>query len=189
MECDDDTQIKSFTGRACSMTNNPSQIALYPGTFDSLTYGHLDIIQRASRLFKEIYVAVAHNEDKTPIFSVEERVTILREETAPMPNVRITSFYGLTVDYAEKIGAGCIIRGVRMISDFEYELQMALMNRFLHPRVETLFMIPAAQYLHVSSSLIKEVMILGGDVKKFVPPSTERCLRAKLNIPEKDPVT
>lgn len=167
------------------MTTKKPHIALYPGTFDGLTYGHLDIIQRGSNLFDKLFVAVAHNEDKNPLFTVEERLAILNEETAQLDNVQITTFYGLTMDYAEDLGANYVIRGVRMLSDFEYELQMALMNRALNPRVETLFMVPSAKFLHVSSSLIKEVLLLGGDVKKFVPPSTERYLRSKLKIPEK----
>jgi pantetheine-phosphate adenylyltransferase len=167
------------------MTTQRAHIALYPGTFDGLTYGHLDIIQRGSSLFDKLFVAVAHNEDKDPLFTVEERLAILREETAQMENVQVTTFYGLTMDYAEHIGANYVIRGIRMMSDYEYELQMALMNRALNPRVETLFMVPSAKFLHVSSSLIKEVLLLGGDVKKFVPPSTEHYLRAKLKIPEK----
>jgi pantetheine-phosphate adenylyltransferase len=167
------------------MTKKKSHIALYPGTFDGLTYGHLDIIQRGSNLFDKLVVAVAHNEDKNPLFTVEDRMAILREETARMSNVQITTFNGLTMDYAEHMGASYVIRGIRMISDFEYELQMALMNRALNSRVETLFMVPSAKYLHVSSSLIKEVLLLGGDVKKFVPPSTERYLRAKLKIPDR----
>ncbi|MCL5270637.1 MAG: pantetheine-phosphate adenylyltransferase [bacterium] len=162
-----------------------AHIALYPGTFDGLTYGHLDIIQRGSNLFDCLHVAVAHNEEKKPIFTVDERLEILRTETAHLPNVVVSTFLGLTMDYAEKLGANYVIRGIRAVSDFEYELQMALMNRALNPRVETLFMVPAAQQLFVSSSLIKEVLLLGGDVNQFVPPSTERMLRQKLNIPDK----
>lgn len=159
-------------------------IALYPGTFDGLTLGHLDIIRRGASLFDMLHVAVAHNEAKNPIFTIEERLDILREETADLPNVRISSFYGLTMTYAETLGASYVIRGIRAVSDFEYELQMALMNRALNSRVETLFMVPAADQLFVSSSLIKEVLLLGGEVSKFVPPSTERLLRQKLNRPQ-----
>ena len=160
-----------------------AHIALYPGTFDGLTYGHLDIIERGSRLFDRLIVAIAHNEDKHPLLAIDDRLTVLREETSHLTNVEVTSFYGLTMEYAERVGANYVIRGIRVISDFEYELQMALMNRSLNPRVETLFMVPAAQYLHINSSLIKEVLLLGGDVSQFVPPSTERRLRAKLKIP------
>ena len=160
-------------------------IALYPGTFDGLTYGHLDIIQRGANLFDSLNVAIAHNEEKNPIFTVEERLEVLKKETEHLPNVVISTFYGLTMEYAVKIGANYVIRGIRAVSDFEYELQMALMNRALNPRVETLFMVPAAQQLFVSSSLIKEVLLLGGDVRQFVPPSTERNLREKFNMPAK----
>ena len=163
-------------------TNDKKHIALYPGTFDGLTYGHLDIIQRGSRLFDRLIVAIAHNEEKDPLIAMEDRLTVLREETANLNNVEITSFYGLTMDFAERMGAQYVIRGIRVVSDFEYELQMALMNRTLNPRVETLFMVPSAAFLHVSSSLIKEVVLLGGDVAKFVPPSTERFLRARLKV-------
>lgn len=160
-----------------------AHIALYPGTFDGLTFGHLDIIRRGSKLFDRLIVAIAHNEEKSPLFTVEERLAILHQETRDLENVEVTTFYGLTMTYAEQIGANYVIRGIRMISDFEYELQMALMNRALNSRVETLFMVPAAEYLHVSSSLIKEVLQLGGDIQQFVPASTERHLRAKLKIP------
>lgn len=165
------------------MAIEKAHIALYPGTFDGLTYGHLDIIRRGGKLFDKLYVAIAHNEEKSPIFSVEERLSILREETRSLDNVEVTTFFGLTMTYAEQLGANYVIRGIRMISDFEYELQMALMNRALNARVETLFMVPSSEYLHVSSSLIKEVLLLGGEIKQFVPPSTERIMRAKLKVP------
>jgi pantetheine-phosphate adenylyltransferase len=126
---------------------------------------------------------VAVNTNKKPLFTLEERLEILREETADIPNIEISSFDGLTMDYADKIHADCVIRGIRVVSDFEYEFQMALMNRALNSRVESLFMPPAAEHLFISSSLIKEVLMLGGDVSRFVPPSTERHLRRKLNRP------
>jgi len=160
-----------------------SHIALYPGTFDGLTYGHLDLIQRGSQLFDKLCVAVAHNESKKPLFTVEERLGVLRETTADLPNVEIASFTGLTMEFAEKIGASYVIRGIRVVSDFEFELQMALMNRALNSRVQTLFMVPAVEHLFVSSSLIKEVLLQGGDVARFVPPAAERLLRSKLNRP------
>jgi pantetheine-phosphate adenylyltransferase len=160
-----------------------SHIALYPGTFDGLTWGHLDIIRRGAHLFDKLYVAVAHNNEKNPLLTVEERVAVLREETADLANVEVTSFLGLTMEYAEKLGASYVIRGIRVVSDFEAELQMAIMNRALNPRVETLIMFPSSEYLYVSSSLIKEVLLLGGEVAKFVPPATERLLRQKLPLP------
>jgi pantetheine-phosphate adenylyltransferase len=153
-----------------------SHIALYPGTFDGLTWGHLDIIRRGAHLFDKLYVAVAQNNEKSPLLSAEERVAVLREETADLENVEVTAFIGLTMEYAEQLG-------IRVVSDFEAELQMALMNRALNPRVETLFMFPSAEYLYVSSSLIKEVLLLGGEVGKFVPPASERLLREKLAMP------
>jgi pantetheine-phosphate adenylyltransferase len=167
-----------------TMTTKKNHIALYPGTFDGLTFGHLDIISRGAHLFDKLYVAVAHNEEKNPIFSIEQRLEILRAETGHLDNVAVTTFHGLTMTFAEQIGANYVIRGIRVVSDFEYELQMALMNRALNPRIETLFMFPAAEHLFVSSSLIKEVLLLGGDVRKFVPPTTERHLRARYNLPE-----
>ena len=159
-------------------------IALYPGSFDGLTFGHLDIIERGARLFDLLLVAVARNEAKRPIFTVEERLEILRAETAHLENVRIHSFDGLTMDYAERMEASYVIRGIRVISDFEFELQMALMNRTLNPRVETLFMVPAAEHLYVSTTMIKEVLLLGGDVRRFVPETTETYLRTRFNIPK-----
>ena len=165
------------------MNAQNEHIALYPGTFDGVTYGHLDIIRRGAKAFDRLVVAVAVNTSKQPLFSIEERVEILREETAGIPNMEITSFDGLTMKFAEQIQADCVIRGIRVVSDFEYEFQMALMNRALNARIETLFMPPAAEHLFISSSLIKDVLTLGGDVSQFVPPSTERHLRRKLNRP------
>lgn len=162
--------------------NDPSQhLALYPGTFDGLTNGHLDIIRRAARMFDRLLVAIAHNEAKNPLFTLEERMEMLTRETADLSNVAVGNFRGLTVEYAQKIGARCIIRGIRVVSDFEYELQMAQMNRALNQTVETIFMFPSVENLYVSSSLIKEVLVLGGDVRRFVPATTERLLRARLD--------
>ncbi len=163
------------------MTKN-SIIALYPGTFDALTFGHLDIIKRGAKIFDRLIVAVACNEGKQPIFTAEERLEALRAETRGMENVEIAQFSGLTVEYARKIGARVIIRGLRVASDFEYELQMALMNRDMDSRVETLFLAPSAQTLFVSSSLVKEILLQGGDIGKFVPPATERMLRTKYGV-------
>ena len=169
------------------MHMNKPHIALYPGTFDGLTYGHLDIIERGARLFDKLIVAVARNEEKTPIFTADERLEILAAETAHLANVEVSQFHGLTMDYAEARGANYVIRGIRVVSDFEYELQMALMNRALNPRVETLFMVPAVEQLMVSSSLIKEVLLLGGDVRRFVPPTTEARMRQRLDRPHPNP--
>lgn len=168
------------------MKNRP-HLALYPGTFDGLTNGHLDIISRAASLFDEVCVAVAHNEEKRPLFTVEERMWMLREELRLLDNVTVTSFRGLTVDYALKIGARCIIRGVRVVSDFEYELQMAQMNRALNQHVETIFMFPRVENLYISTSLIKEILVLGGDISRFVPKSSEMLLRKRLTGAEAEP--
>ncbi len=158
------------------MSNSKSAIALYAGTFDGITLGHLDIIRRGAEIFKKLIVGVARNVDKDTLFSNKERVEMIRQEAKAMSNVSVTDYDGLTMDFAEKCGAGIILRGIRVISDFEYELQMALMNREINPRIETIFMFPAAEHLYVSSSLIREVLLLGGDISKFVPPSTQKMM-------------
>jgi len=161
-------------------TDGTIHLALYPGTFDGLTNGHLDIIRRAAHLFDRLCVAIAHNEEKDPVFTIEERLWMLREETRGLPNVELATFGGLTVDYAVQIGARCIIRGIRVVSDFEYELQMAQMNRALNSDVETIFMFPRVENLYVSSSLIKEILRLGGDIARWVPSSTAKLLSRKM---------
>lgn len=153
--------------------------ALYPGSFDPVTFGHLDVLQRASLLFDEVLVAVAHNESKSALFSTEQRVGLLRESTQSLPNVRITSFQGLLVDFARQQGARAILRGLRAISDFEYEFQMALMNRSLEPKLETLFLMPSEEYTYVSSRLVKEVSKLGGNVSRFVPECVAQALQTQ----------
>lgn len=163
----------------------PGITALYPGTFDALTYGHLDIIARSSRLFESVIVAVAFNEKKKPIFSIEERMAVIREETAHLGNVRVESFMGLTVDHATSVGAKVIIRGLRVASDFEFELQMAVMNRIMRSSIDTAFLAPSIDTLFVSSSLVKEILLQGGDVSRFVPPATERMLRDKFGVERK----
>jgi pantetheine-phosphate adenylyltransferase len=156
-----------------------TRLAVYPGTFDPLTNGHMDIIQRGSRLFDQIVVAVLVNAEKTPLFSVDERVAIIRDVFADRPNVQVDTFEGLLVEYAQRKHATAIVRGLRAVSDFEYEFQMALMNRRLAPDIETVFMMPAEQYTYISSRLIKEVFMLGGPVSGLVPPLVEDRLRAK----------
>lgn len=143
--------------------------ALYPGSFDPVTNGHLDVLKRAARLFDEVVVAVAYNEAKKGLFTSEERVGLLREATAGMTNVRVTSFEGLLVDFARAQKARAVIRGLRAISDFEFEFQLALMNRSLEPDLEALFLMPSEEYTYLSSRLVKEVARLGGDVSRFVP--------------------
>ena len=157
----------------------PHRVAVYPGSFDPLTSGHVDIIERGARIFDSIIVAVLGNDEKTPLFSVEERVAIIKDVFAPNPHVKVDTFDGLIVDYAERQGASVLVRGLRAVSDFEYEFQMALMNRHLAPALETVFMMPAEQYTYISSRLIKEVFKLGGVIEGLVPPLVEERLRAK----------
>ena len=154
-------------------------VAIYPGSFDPLTNGHVDIIQRGSRLFDRIVVGVLVNLQKAPLFTVPERVAIAREVFREWPNVEVDTFDGLLVEYARRRHASVIVRGLRAVSDFEYEMQMALMNRRLRPEVETVFMMPAEPYTYVSSRLVKEVVALGGSVSGLVPEVVEDRLREK----------
>lgn len=156
-------------------------IAIYPGSFDPPTNGHLDLIQRGSKIFEELVVAILRNSEKTPMFSLPERLEMLRELTADLANVRIDTFDGLMVEYAKSIHAICVLRGIRAVSDYEYELQMALLNRKIEPTLETVFMMPADKYSYVSSRLVREVAQLGGPVKGLVPEAVERKLREKLD--------
>ena len=155
--------------------------ALYPGSFDPPTNGHLDLIQRGSKIFEELVVAILRNTEKSPMFSVAERSEMLQTLTADLPNVRIATFDGLMVEYAKSIEATCVLRGIRAISDYEYELQMALMNRKLEPTLETVFMMPADKYSYVSSRLVREVAQAGGQVKDLVPEFVEQKLREKMD--------
>jgi pantetheine-phosphate adenylyltransferase len=152
------------------------RVAIYPGSFDPLTLGHVDIIHRGSALFDAIVVAVLRNVEKSPLFTVEERLTMIRETFADRANVEADAFSGLLVDYARGRKATTIVRGIRAISDFEYEFQMALMNRRLAPMIETVFMMPAEDYSYVSSKLVKEVASLGGNVSGLVPEKVEKRL-------------
>jgi len=156
-------------------------IAIYPGSFDPPTNGHLDLIQRGSSIFEELVVAILRNSEKSPMFSLAERLEMLRELTADLPNVRIDTFGGLMVEYAKSIDAMCVLRGIRAVSDYEYELQMALMNRKLEPSLETVFMMPALKYSYVSSRLVREVAQAAGPVQELVPEAVEQKLRAKLD--------
>ena len=153
--------------------------AVYPGTFDPVTNGHIDLIQRSAALFDRVVVAILRNTDKTPLFSLEERVAMLEAVTSEIPNVSVSTFDGLLVDFAERIDASVIVRGIRAISDYEYELQMALMNRRLSSRVETVFLMPAETYSYLSSRLVKEIWNLGGPVHGLVPERVEEHLKNK----------
>jgi len=157
-----------------------TSIAIYPGSFDPVTNGHLDLIERGEKMFDLVIVAVLNNAEKQPLFSVPERVEMLREVTQKWPGVEVDVFHGLLVDYARKRGAGVILRGIRAISDYEYELQMALMNRKLEPRLETVFMLPGESFSYLSSKLVREIAQLGGPLKDLVPPEVEQRLRAKV---------
>jgi pantetheine-phosphate adenylyltransferase len=155
--------------------------AIYPGSFDPPTNGHLDLIERGSKIFDELVVAILRNAEKTPLFSLGERRRMLEELTDDLRNVRVDTFDGLTVEYAAKVKAGAVLRGIRALSDYEYELQMALMNRKLRPNLETVFMMPAEQYSYLSSRLVREVARLGGDISGLVPEIVERRLKEKLD--------
>ncbi len=153
--------------------------AVYPGSFDPVTYGHIDLIQRSSTLFDKVIVAILRNTDKVPLFTVEERMEMLQEVVHDFKNVSLISFEGLLVDFVEQVGASVIVRGIRAISDYEYELQMALMNRRLSNKVETVFMLPAESYSFLSSKLVKEIARNGRSIQGFAPEDVEKRLRAK----------
>lgn len=157
--------------------------AVYPGTFDPVTYGHIDLIKRARKIFDEVIVAVAHNPAKGPLFSVEERVRLLRQATRTLRGVVVDDFDSLVVDYVRRRKAKVVIRGLRMLSDFEYEFQMALTNRKLSDEVETIFMMPSESYAYLSARLLKEAGAFGADLSAFVPPFVARALARKLREP------
>ena len=153
---------------------------VYPGSFDPISHGHIDLVERGLKVFSELTVAVAHNEGKNPLFTMEERVEMVREVLRDVPNVKIDSYDGMTVDYVRSVGASMILRGIRTISDFEYEFQMALTNRHFADDVEMVFMMTSSKYSYLSSHFIKEIAALGGDVSAFVPPFVEERLKEKL---------
>ena len=165
-----------FLGRK----NKMCQIALYPGTFDPVTNGHIDLICRAREIFSDVIVAVAHNPHKHPVFSVQQRIAMLKQSVAGMDGVTVTHFDGLVVDFAHKMKARVLVRGVRMLSDFEYEFQMALTNRKLSSDIETIFLMPHESYSYLSAKLLKEAASLGADLSYFVPPFVEKALK-KIN--------
>ena len=170
-----------FAPRPALLHAAPVKRAIYAGSFDPITNGHLDVLMRAAKVFDQVVLAVAVNSEKTGLFSTEERVALLKETVSPLPNVRVTHFNGLLVEFARIEKGTAIIRGLRAVSDFELEFQMALMNRRLEPALETLFLMPKEEYSYVSSRLVKEVARLGGDVAAFVPPCVDRALRAKFS--------
>src|SRR6266487_1448287 len=155
--------------------------AIYPGSFDPVTNGHLDVIERARKLFDEVVVAVAHNDEKQPLFSLEQRLDLLRETAGRVENVRIADFSGLLVEFARAQNAGAVIRGLRAVSDFEFEFQMALMNRNLNAAVETIFLMPKEEYTYLSSRIVKEIARLGGNVSTFVPDCVAIALSGKFS--------
>jgi pantetheine-phosphate adenylyltransferase len=155
--------------------------AIYPGSFDPVTNGHLDVVERARKLFDEVIVAVAHNDEKQPLFPLKERLDLLQETAGKISNVRIAQFEGLLVEFARVEKAGAVIRGLRAVSDFEFEFQMALMNRKLNAGVETIFLMPKEDYTYLSSRIVKEIARLGGDVSAFVPLGVAEALRRKFN--------
>ena len=161
------------------MSSHRPRVAIYPGSFDPLTSGHVDIIERGSHIFDQIIVAILANAEKVPLFTENERIAIIKDVFKANKHVQVDTFNGLLVDYAQMKQATVLVRGLRAVSDFEYEFQMALMNRHLAPGLETVFMMPDEKYTFVSSRLIKEVFMLGGEVAGLVPPLVEEKLRAK----------
>ena len=154
--------------------------AIYPGSFDPITNGHLDVIERAAKLFDQVIVAVAVNDQKQSLFTAEERVCLIEEGVKDLPNVTVASFSGLLVEFARRQSANAVVRGLRAVSDFEFEFQMALMNRKLDEQIETIFLMPAEQYTYLSSRIVREVSRFGGNIQPFVPECVEKALELKL---------
>lgn len=159
--------------------------AVYPGSFDPITNGHLDVIERAAKLFDKIIVAVAINEAKTPLFSMRERINLVTSSVRTISNVEVDTFTGLLIDYVESRGGEAVIRGLRAVSDFEFEFQLALMNRKLNGRIETIFMMPKETYTFLSSRMVKEIARLGGDISAFVPAHVAEALKKKFTAPKR----
>jgi pantetheine-phosphate adenylyltransferase len=157
-----------------------NSVAIYPGTFDPITYGHIDVVNRATQLFSNVIILVAQNPSKQPLFTGEERMAMIREIFRGKRGVEVDTFDGLLMDYARRRNARAVVRGLRAVSDFEYEFQMALMNRKLAPRIDTVFLVPHERFTYLNSTIVREVARLGGDVSDFVPASVQRRLRARL---------
>lgn len=155
--------------------------AIYPGSFDPVTFGHLDIIKRSASIIDELIVGVLNNNKKQPLFSVEERLEMLRQVTKEYPNVQVTAFSGLLIDFADQVGAGVIVRGLRAITDFEYELQMSQTNHIMNSGIDTIFFTTSLEYAYLSSSTVKEVAMYGGDISHFVPPVVADAISKKFN--------
>ena len=160
--------------------------AIYPGTFDPITNGHLDIATRASNLFDQIIIAVSNNPHKSPLFTLDERMALVKETVKGLSNVTVDTFQGLLVIYARNKKASALIRGIRAVSDFEYEFQMALMNRKLNPKIETVYLMPSEEYTYLNSTIAKEVTLLGGDVRAFLPEAVHEALLKKMKNNEND---
>lgn len=158
------------------------KIAIYPGSFDPMTFGHLDIIERSSKMVDKLYVSVLINSAKNPLFSIDERVSMIKEMTSHLPNVEVTAFGGLLVDYAKEMDASIIVRGLRAVTDFEYELQIAQTNRIVNPDVDTIFLTTSLEYSYLSSTIVKEVASYAGDISQFVPEKIAEAVYNKLNI-------
>ncbi|RJQ82735.1 MAG: pantetheine-phosphate adenylyltransferase [Desulfobacteraceae bacterium] len=161
------------------------RIAVYPGSFDPVTYGHIDIVQRGRKLFDKIIVAILHNPSKQALFAIEDRLEMLRESLKEIPDVTFDSFDGLLVDYAKNVGANAILRGMRAVSDFEHEFQLALMNRKLNRDIESVFLMTGMRWFFTSSSIIKEAALFGGDISDMVPPNVYQRVKAKFQRPGK----
>ncbi|HET8941368.1 MAG TPA: pantetheine-phosphate adenylyltransferase [Rudaea sp.] len=168
-----------MTAPAPKVSRNRARVAVYPGTFDPITNGHIDLASRASPLFDRVVIGIAKSSSKGPSFSLDERIEFAREALADLTNVEVCGFASLLADFVREVGAGVILRGLRAVSDFEYEFQLASMNRHLIPDAETLFLTPAEQYSFISSSLVREIALLGGDVSDFVHPAVQKALRQR----------
>jgi pantetheine-phosphate adenylyltransferase len=172
--------MPAFRSASSPYPHSTLKRGIYPGSFDPITNGHLDVILRAEQLFDEVVIAVAHNDQKSPLFTKEERVALIEETVAGHDRIKVTSFDGLLVDFAREHEASALVRGIRALSDFEFEFQMALMNRKLAPSIETIFLMPKEEYSYISSRMVKEIARLHGDITEFVPKNVQKALRSKL---------